>query len=56
LYYMKIIRKITESNFEIEIKQVTKAINEKYLQWIIDAINNYDEESQDLIITQEFIH
>jgi len=55
LYYMKTIRKITPNNFEEEVKKVTKDISERYLQWIIDAINNYDEESQDLIISQEFI-
>lgn len=55
LYYMKTIRKITPNNFEDEVKKLIKEISEKYLQWIIDAINNYDEESQDLIISQEFI-
>lgn len=54
-YYMKNIRKITENNFQEESKALMLEVSEKYLQGIIDAVNNYDEESQDLIITQEFI-
>lgn len=54
LYYMKIIRKITERNFETEVKKIKEIISESYLKKIINAVNNYDEESQDLIITQEF--
>lgn len=55
LYFMKNIRKITEKNFEIEVKKLKDNISEWYLRKIIDIANNYDEESQDLIITQEFI-
>lgn len=54
-YYMKNIRKITEDTFMEDSKQLMIEVSEKYLQGIIDAVHNYDEESQDLIITQEFI-
>jgi len=54
-YYMKNIRKITEDTFLEESKKLMLEVSEKYLQGIIDTVHNYDEESQDLIITQEFI-
>lgn len=55
LIYMKEIRKITEQNLTSTSKKLKVLISESYLKGIINQINNYDEESQDLIITQEFI-
>lgn len=55
LYFMKNIRKINIENIEFEASIIKKEISESYLRKIIDAVNNYDEESQDLIIAQEFI-
>ena len=53
-YYMKKLRNITEKNFESEIIKIKSMMSETYLRKIIDIANNYDEESQDLIISQEF--
>jgi hypothetical protein len=53
-YYMKKLRNITEKNFESEIVKIKQMMSETYLRKIIDIANNYDEESQDLIISQEF--
>jgi hypothetical protein len=53
-YYMKKLRNITEKNFESEIVKIKSMMSETYLRKIIDIANNYDEESQDLIISQEF--
>jgi hypothetical protein len=53
-YYMKKLRNITEKNFESEIVKIKSMMSESYLRKIIDIANNYDEESQDLIISQEF--
>ncbi len=54
-YFMKMIRKITEDNYEDQIIDLKKKLSEQYLGQIIDIANSYDEESQELIITQEFI-
>jgi superfamily II DNA/RNA helicase len=54
-YFMKTIRKITEDNYEEQIINLKKKLSEQYLGKIIDIANSYDEESQELIITQEFI-
>jgi len=53
-YYMKKFRNVTEKNFESEMIKIKWIISENYLRKIIDIANNYDEESQDLIISQEF--
>lgn len=53
-YYMKKFRNVTEKNFESEMTKIKWIISETYLRKIIDIANNYDEESQDLIISQEF--
>lgn len=54
-YYMKNLRKITEHNFEEQITDLKKKLSEQYMKKIIDIANSYDEESEELIITQEFI-
>ena len=54
-YYMKTLRKITQDNFKEQILELKRKLSEQYLRRIIDIANSYDEESQELIITQEFI-
>jgi hypothetical protein len=52
---MKTIRKITESNFKEQILLLKQRLSESYLRKVIDSANAYDEDTQDLIITQQFI-
>lgn len=54
-YYMKTLRKITQDNFKEQILELKRKLSEQYLRKIIDISNSYDEEGQELIITQEFI-
>lgn len=55
LYYMKTLRKITQDGFKEQILELKRKLSEQYLRKIIDIANSYDEEGQELIITQEFI-
>ncbi len=55
-YYMKKFRNVTPSNFESEMVKIKSMISEKYLNDIIKQAEEYDDEAQDLIISQEFIN
>lgn len=55
LYYMKTLRKVTQDGFKEQILELKRKLSEQYLRKIIDIANSYDEEGQELIITQEFI-
>ena len=55
LYYMKTLRKITQDDFKDQILELKRKLSKQYLRKIIDIANSYDEEGQELIITQEFI-
>ena len=52
---MKTLRKITQDGFKEQILELKRKLSEQYLRKIIDIANSYDEEGQELIITQEFI-
>ena len=54
LIYMKKIRKITKSTWEKDVKDIKHLISEEYLKWILDKSKSFDEESLDLIISEEF--
>lgn len=54
LVYMKQIRKITQSSWEKDSKNIRQNISEEYLKWIIDFSKSFSEETLDLIISEEF--
>lgn len=54
LVYMKKIRKITKSTWEKEAKIIKELVTEDYLKWIVDFSKNFNEETLDLIISEEF--
>ncbi len=54
LVYMKRIRKITKENWQKEKEILKELISEEYLKWILDISKNFDEETLDLIISEEF--
>jgi hypothetical protein len=53
-YYMKEIRKITPKNYEEIVKFLKKEIYADYLQSMINYSQEFDDQKEDLIITEEF--
>ncbi len=54
LVYMKQLRNITEENFKTEIPIIKKEIQERYLSSILEVSQSYDDETMDLIISEQF--
>ena len=54
LYYMKEIRKINSSNYQEIIDFLKTDINPDYLQTMLTLSQEFDEQKEDLIITEEF--
>lgn len=54
LVYMRMVRRITKENWKAESDEVKKAINEEYLKLILDTSKSFNEETLDLIISEEF--
>lgn len=54
LIYMKQIRKITEKTWQKEAKNIKENVTEEYLKSMIDFSKNFNEETLDLIISEEF--
>ena len=54
LVYMKKIRKITKATWQKDAELIKELITEEYLKWILEVSKNFNEETLDLIISEEF--
>lgn len=54
LYYMKEIRKITDKNYQKIVDFLKREISPEYLQTMLTLSQEFDEQKEDLIITEEF--
>ncbi len=54
LVYMKKIRKITKTTWQKDAELIKELITEEYLKWILEVSKNFNEETLDLIISEEF--
>jgi len=51
---MKKIRKITKATWEKEAKNIKELVSENYLKLILDTSKSFNEQTLDLIISEEF--
>ncbi|MDD5770463.1 MAG: helicase-related protein [Candidatus Gracilibacteria bacterium] len=54
LVYMKKIRKITKTTWKKDAHDIKELISEEYLKGILDISKSFNEETLDLIISEEF--
>ncbi len=54
LVYMKKIRKVTQATWQKDAEIIKELITEEYLKWILEVSKNFNEETLDLIISEEF--
>ena len=54
LVYMRRLRRVHRDTFQDDVKEIKKLIAESYLKGILDTSKNFNEETLDLIISEEF--